>query len=130
VSICGKIEAELFELDEDDTKVFMDDYGIDELATNKIINISYDLAGVISFFTFLNDETKAWTIGTGTNAKQAAGIIHSDIERGFIRAEVVPVEELIEYKSIQACKDKGKFKLEGKDYIANDGDVITFRFNV
>jgi len=130
ISICGKIEAELFELNEDDARIFMEDYGIDELATNKIINISYDLTGVISFFTFLNDETKAWTVKAGTRAKQAAGVIHSDIERGFIRAEVVPVEQLIEYKSIQACKEKGIFKLEGKDYIVNDGDVITFRFNV
>ncbi|MFC1562981.1 redox-regulated ATPase YchF [candidate division KSB1 bacterium] len=130
VSICGEIEMELSELEKDDAEVFMSEYRIDELATNKIINISYDLMGVISFFTFVNDETRAWTIKSGTKAKKAAGAIHSDIEKGFIRAEVIPIDQLLEHKSIHTCKEKGIMRLEGKDYIVQDGDVITFRFNV
>ncbi len=130
VSICGKIEMELSELEKDDADLFMSDYGIDELVTNKIINISYDLMGVISFFTYVNDETKAWTIKSGTKAKNAAGAIHSDIEKGFIRAETVHIDRLLEHKSINICKEKGFIKLEGKDYVVKDGDVITFRFNV
>jgi len=130
MSICGKIEMELSELEQTDAKEFMRDYGIDELATNKIINICYDLMRLISFFTTGDKEVRAWSIKSGTKAKQAAGVVHTDMEKGFIKAEVISVDELLENKSIQICKEKGIMRLEGKDYVVKDGDIIFFRFNV
>lgn len=129
-SICGKIEQEISELEEDDAQEFMNDYGITEPAAAKIIKLCYDLTGLITFFTFGEKEVHAWSIPSETKAKQAAGAIHSDIERGFIRAEVVTYEDLLENKTEAACKEKGLMRLEGKEYIVKDGDVILFRFNV
>jgi ribosome-binding ATPase YchF (GTP1/OBG family) len=95
-----------------------------------VTRASYDLLGVISFFTVGEDEVRAWTIRRGTRAREAAGAIHSDIERGFIRAEVVPCDDLIRLKTLAACRDAGLLRLEGKEYVVKDGDVVHFRFNV
>jgi len=130
VSICGGIEMELSELNKEDAEMFMKDYGIKELATQKIINVCYDLMGVITFFTTSEKEIRAWSIRSGTKARQSAGVVHSDMEKGFIRAEVIPVEELLKNRSIHICKEKGIMLLEGKDYVVKDGDVIFFRFSV
>ena len=129
-SICGSIEQEISELDESDAKEFMIDYGINEPATTKIIRLCYDLTGSITFFTINEREIRAVSIPSGTRAKQAAGAVHTDFERGFIRAEVIDFEHYIENKSEAACKEKGLMRLEGKDYVVKDSDVILFRFNV
>ena len=129
-SICGSIEQEISELDENDAKEFMGDYGIEEPAAAKIIRLCYDLTGLITFFTAGEKEVRAWPITSGLKAPQAAGTIHTDFERGFIRAEVIDFRHYIENKSESACKEKGLMRLEGKDYIVKDSDVILFRFNV
>ena len=129
-SICGSIEQEISELDESDAKEFMTDYGIDEPAAAIIIRLCYDLTGLITFFTAAENEVRAWAITSGLKAPQAAGTVHTDFERGFIRAEVIDFENYIENKSEAACKDKGLMRLEGKDYVVKDSDVILFRFNV
>ena len=128
--VCGKIEMELVSLDEEDRKAFMDEIGIDKPAVEKVIHKSYDLLGLISFLTLGEPEVRAWTIKKGTNAHRAAGAIHSDIERGFIRAEVATFDDYVVYKTLPALKAAGKSRLEGKDYIVQDGDVILFRFAV
>ena len=128
--VCGSIEMELGSLEEADRKEFMADIGIEQPAVDKVINKSYSLLGLISFLTTGEPETRAWTIRKGTNAQKAAGVIHSDIERGFIRAEVVAFDDYVEYKTLPALKAAGKSRLEGKDYIVQDGDVILFRFAV
>jgi len=131
LSMCGKIEMEIAQLSPEEAKVFLDDLGIKEPALNKLIHVSYDLLGLISFLTSGEDEVRAWTIEKGMNAQQAAGRIHSDIERGFIRAEVVAYDDFIASGgSVHAARDKGHFKLEGKTYEVKDGDIINFRFNV
>ncbi len=130
VAISGKIEEEISRLDEEDREMFMEEYGIKTLARDLIIKESYSLLGLISFFTVGEDECRAWTITEGTNAQKAAGAIHSDIERGFIRAEVVHFDDFMKEKSLTKCKEKGLLRLEGKDYIVKDGDIINFRFNV
>jgi GTP-binding protein YchF len=130
VTLCGKIEMEIAQMSVQDAKAFLDDLGIQEPALNKLINVSYDLLGLISFLTAGEDEVRAWTIKKGTSAQQAAGKIHSDIERGFIRAEIVGYEAFIPLGSMSAAKDKGLFRLEGKTYEVKDGDIINFRFNV
>ncbi len=131
LGMCGKIEMEIAQLSPEDAKAFLDDLGIQEPALNKLIRISYDLLGLISFLTYGEDEVRAWTIEKGMNAQQAAGRIHSDIERGFIRAEIVSYDDFIASGgSIHAARDKGHFKLEGKTYAVKDGDMINFRFNV
>ncbi len=130
VSIKGALEMELSQLSEDEAELFRKDMGIEKPATHVLIKESYSLLGLISFFTVGEDEVKAWTIKRGTVAQKAAGRIHSDIERGFIRAEVVAFEDLIAAGSYQAAQKAGKVRLEGKDYIVQDGDVINFRFNV
>lgn len=130
LSLCGKIEMEIAQLPPDEAKAFLDDLNIKEPALNKLIHVSYDLLGLISFLTCGEDEVRAWTIQRGTNAQKAAGKIHSDIERGFIRAEVVGYEDFISCGSIAAAKDKGLLRLEGKGYEVKDGDIINFRFNV
>ncbi len=121
---------ELSQLDSEEAELFRKDMGIEEPATHMLIRESYRLLGLISFFTVGDDEVKAWTIVKGTPAQKAAGRIHSDIERGFIRAEVVAFDDLIAAGSYQAAQKAGKVRLEGKDYIVKDGDVINFRFNV
>ena len=131
LSLCGKIEMEIAQLAPDDAKAFLDDLGIQEPALNRLIRVSYDLLGLISFLTYGEDEVRAWTIEKGMTAQAAAGKIHSDIERGFIRAEIVSYDDfLASGGSIHAVREKGHFRLEGKTYEMKDGDMVNFRFNV
>ena len=130
LSLCGKIEMEIAQLPSDEAEVFLDDLGITEPALDKLIHLSYELLGFISFLTAGEDEVRAWTIRKGTAAQQAAGKIHSDIERGFIRAEVVAYQDFITHGTMAAARDKGLVRLEGKTYEVKDGDIINFRFNV
>ncbi len=128
--ICGKLEMELMQLNNEEAKEFRKDLNIKESALDRVIRLSYDLLGQISFFTTGEDEVKAWTISKETIASKAAGKIHSDIERGFIRAEVISFHDLIESGGMSAAKKKGLLRLEGKNYIVQDGDIINFLFNV
>lgn len=128
--ICAQIEQEIAELDDDEKAMFLEDLGLSESGLDKLIAASYRLLGLISYLTAGKQETRAWTITIGTKAPQAAGKIHSDFERGFIRAEVVNYQDLLDCGSYSAAKDKGLVGLEGKDYVVKDGDVILFRFNV
>ncbi len=128
--ISAQIEQEIAELDEDEKQMFLDDLGIKESGLDKLIKASYSLLGLCSYLTSGEDETRAWTIKIGTKAPQAAGKIHTDFERGFICAEVVSYEDLMECGSLAKAKEKGLLRLEGKEYVVKDGDVITFRFNV
>ena len=128
--LCGKIEMEISQLSTDDKKLFLDDLGLDEPASNKLIHACYSILGFISFFTYAGDEVKAWTIKKGTKAQKAAGKVHSDIERGFIRAEAISFENFISSGSIHAAREKGLLRLEGKTYEVKDGDIINFRFNI
>lgn len=128
LAFCGKIEAEILELEEEEKEIFLAEYGLKELSISKFLKASYSLLKTITFFTIGKEEVKAWTIKENTPASRAAGVIHSDIEKGFIRAEVIPWEKLLEYGSLQTAKEKGDIRLEGKDYIVQDGDVIYFRF--
>jgi len=128
--ICAQIEQEISELEEDEKKMFLEDLGITKSGLDKLIQASYKLLGLLSFLTAGEKETRAWTIKKGTKAPQAAGKIHSDFERGFIRAEVVNYQDLLECGSIAAAKAKGLVGSEGKDYVVKDGDVIEFLFNV
>jgi GTP-binding protein YchF len=128
--MCGSVEMELVSLEETDRAAFLDELGIGTPAVEQVIQKSYRLLGLISFLTAGDPEVRAWTIKQGTNARKAAGVIHSDIERGFIRAEVVSYEDYITYKTSAAIKAAGKARLEGKEYVVADGDVILFRFNV
>lgn len=128
--ICAKIEEEISELEEDEKAMFLEDLGLKESGLEKLIAASYDLLGLMSFLTAGETETRAWTIRKGTKAPQAAGKIHSDFERGFIRAEVVNYQNLLDCGSLAAAREKGLVGLEGKDYVVQDGDVILFRFNV
>ena len=127
VPICAKIELEIAQLDPEDAKAFMADLGLKESGLDRVIRASYDLLGYISFFTVGEDENRAWSIPRGTNAQNAAGEIHSDIQRGFIRAEVCRYEDLLARGSIAACRDHAELRLEGKEYVVLDGDVINFR---
>lgn len=128
--ICAQIEQEIAELDDDEKQEFLEDLGLKESGLDKLISASYSLLGLISYLTSGEDETRAWTIKKGTKAPQAAGKIHTDFERGFIRAEVVNYQDLLDCKTYAAAKDKGLVRLEGKEYVVKDGDVILFRFNV
>ncbi len=128
--ICAQIEEEISELDEDERQMFLEDLGLCESGLEKLIRASYSLLGLLSFLTAGEKETRAWTIKKGTKAPQAAGKIHSDFERGFIRAEVVNYQDLLDCGSLAAAREKGLVGLEGKDYVVRDGDVILFRFNV
>jgi GTP-binding protein YchF len=128
--VAAPIEMEMAQLPPEDAKAFLEDLGLHEPGLDRVIRTSYELLGLISFLTAGEDECRAWTIRRGTKAQQAAGTIHSDIERGFIRAEVVAFEELMRAGSLAACRDKGTLRLEGKEYAVQDGDVINFRFNV
>lgn len=128
--ICAQIEQEMSELDDDEKKLFLEDLGLKESGLDKLIAASYKLLGLISYLTAGEQETRAWTITKGTKAPGAAGKIHSDFERGFIKAEVVNYQELLDCGSINAAKEKGLLRIEGKDYVVKDGDVILFRFNV
>ncbi len=128
--ICAQIEQEIAELDDDEKAMFLEDLGLKESGLEKLIKASYSLLGLISYLTAGEDECRAWTIKKGTKAPQAAGKIHSDFERGFIRAEVVNYKDLLEYGSLAAAKTKGVVGTEGKEYIVKDGDVMLFLFNV
>ena len=128
--VCAQIEQEISELDDEEKKMFLEELGLAESGLEKLIKASYSLLGLISYLTAGETETKAWTITKGTKAPGAAGKIHSDFERGFIRAEVVSYEHLIENGSMAAAKEKGLVRSEGKEYVVQDGDVILFRFNV
>jgi len=129
-SVCGKIEMELIQLEERDREAFMEDLGIKRKATDRITDLSYTLLGVICFFTCNENEVRAWTIPKGTVALKAAGTVHTDMEKGFIKAEVINYDKLNELGSVQKAKERGELRLEGKDYVVKDGDVIFFRFNV
>nr|WP_297863721.1 redox-regulated ATPase YchF [uncultured Acetatifactor sp.] len=128
--ICAQIEQEISELEEDEKVMFLEDLGLKESGLEKLIKASYHTLGLMSFLTAGEDETRAWTIRIGTKAPQAAGKIHSDFERGFIKAEVVNYRDLLEQGSLAAAREKGLVGIEGKDYVVRDGDVILFRFNV
>jgi ribosome-binding ATPase len=130
IVVSAPIEEEISRLSAAEQKEFLGDLGLAEPSLDRVLRASFELLGRIAFFTVGDDEVRAWTIRRGTRAKEAAGTIHSDIERGFIRAEVVACEPLLELKSLAACRDKGLLRLEGKEYEVLDGDVINFRFNV
>ena len=129
-AVCAQIEQEISELDDDEKQMFLEELGVSESGLDKLIKASYSLLGLISYLTSGPDETRAWTITKGTKAPQAAGKIHTDFERGFIRAEVVNYQDLLDCGSYSAAKEKGLVGLEGKDYVVKDGDVVLFRFNV
>ena len=128
--ICAQIEQEIAELDDDEKKMFLEDLGLQESGLEKLIKASYRLLGLLSYLTAGEDETRAWTIRQGTKAPQAAGKIHTDFERGFIKAEVVNYQDLLDCGSYAGAREKGLVRMEGKDYVVKDGDVILFRFNV
>jgi len=128
--ICAKVEQEIGELDEEDKALFMEELGMTESGLNRLIKCSYSLLGLISFLTSGSDEVRAWTIKKGTKAPQAAGKIHTDFERGFIRAEIVAFDDLKASGTMAAARDKGQIRSEGKEYVMHDGDVTLFRFNV
>lgn len=128
--ICAQIEQEIAELDEDEKQMFLEDLGLTESGLDKLIAASYKILNLMSFLTAGEDECRAWTIKIGTKAPQAAGKIHTDFERGFIKAEVVNYKDLLELGSLSAAREKGLVGMEGKDYVVKDGDVILFRFNV
>jgi GTP-binding protein YchF len=128
VALCGKIELEISQLDPADATAFLADLGLSESGLDRVIRASYDLLGYMSFFTVGEDECRAWSISRGTPAQQAAGEIHTDIQRGFIRAEVVAYDALTGRGSMAACRDHGEVRLEGKEYVVQDGDIINFRF--
>ena len=129
-AICAPLEEEISELDDEERQMFLDDLGLKESGLEKLIRASYHLLGLMSFLTSGEDETRAWTIKQGTKAPQAAGKIHTDFERGFIKAEVVNYKDLLENGSLVASREKGLVRMEGKEYVVQDGDVILFRFNV
>ena len=128
--LCGKLEMELAQLDDAEAQEFRSAMGLEESALNRMIRLSYELLGLVSFFTVVSDEVKAWTIHRDTPAVKAAGKVHSDMERGFIRAEVISYEDLVRCGSIAEGRKRGLVHVEGKSYTVKDGDVITFLFNV
>jgi len=130
VAVCAKIEAEISELEGEEAKEFLADLGLEESGLNRLIRAAYHLLGLVTFFTAGEKEVRCWTIRQGTKAPQAAGVIHSDIERGFIRAEVIRFEDLVGLGSFANAKTQGALRLEGKEYLMQDGDVVYFRFNV
>ena len=130
IPVCAGIEAEIAELDPEEKAMFLADMGIEQSGLSKLIQKSYSLLGLISYLTAGPKEVRAWTITKGTKAPQAAGKIHSDFERGFIRAEIVSFDDLVSCGSMAAVKEKGLLRSEGKEYVMKDGDVVLFRFNV
>ena len=129
-SIRGKIEMELAQLPAEDVSMFMEEYNITELGLNRVIRLSYDLLGLESFVTAGADECRAWTLQTNSTAPEAAGVLHTDLQKGFIRAEVIAYQDLLELGGMVEAKAKGKLRLEGKEYIVKDGDILNIRFNV
>lgn len=130
VSICAKIEAEISDLEDEEKLLFLSELGLDEPGLNRVIRAAYALLGLETYFTAGVKEVRAWTVRKGSTAPQAAGVIHTDFERGFIRAEVIGYNDYVQYKGEQGAKEAGKMRLEGKEYIVQDGDVMHFRFNV
>ena len=130
VMLSAKVESELSELNDEDKAIFLEDLGIEESGLDKLIKATYDLLGLATFFTAGKDECRAWTFKKGMKAPECAGIIHTDFERGFIRAEVTSFEDYKEFGGEKGAKEKGKMRLEGKDYLMQDGDIVFFRFNV
>jgi GTP-binding protein YchF len=130
IPVCAAIESEIAELDENSKQEFLESLGLHEPGLNRFIRAGFRLLGLQTFFTAGPKEVRAWTIRVGATAPEAAGVIHSDFERGFIRAEVTAFEDYIKYKGEQGAREAGKWRSEGKDYIVQDGDVILFRFNV
>lgn len=130
LAICAKIEEDISELEQSEKLLFLSELGLEKSGLDRLIQASYTLLGLISYLTAGKPEVRAWTIREGTKAPQAAAVIHTDFERGFIRAEIVAYHDLIEHGSIAACKDKGLVRSEGKEYVMKDGDVVLFRFNV
>jgi len=130
ITLCGKLEMELTQLDDDTARSFRAEFGLTESGLDRVIKLSYELLGLISFFTIVSGEVKAWSIQKGTTAIEAAGKIHSDMERGFIRAEVISYNDLVKCGSLAETHKRGVLRLEGKGYVVQDGDVITFLFNV
>ena len=128
--ICAQVEEDISQMEPDEKQMFLEDMGIGESGLDRLVTLGYKLLGLISYLTAGPKEVRAWTIEDGTKAPQAAGKIHTDFERGFIRAEIVPYEDLVREGSINACKEKGLVRSEGKDYVMKDGDVTLFRFNV
>ena len=128
--ICARMEQDIAELEGEEKKMFLEELGVEESGLDRLIKCSYSLLGLISFLTYGKDECRAWTIQKGTKAPQAAGKIHTDIERGFIRAEVIAYEDMIKCGSVAAAREKGLLRSEGKEYVVQDGDMIYFRFNV
>jgi len=130
VPICNKLESEIAELDESEKAEFLQDLGMEEPGLDRVIRAGYTLLGLQTYFTAGVKEVRAWTVKIGATAPQAAGVIHTDFEKGFIRAEVIAYDDFVQYKGEQGAKDAGKWRLEGKEYIVQDGDVVHFRFNV
>jgi len=130
VALQGKLEMEIAQLTVEDAEIFMAEYGISELGLARVIRVSYDLLGLISFFTVGPDEVRAWTIHRGSAAYEAAGEIHTDLQKGFIRAEVIPFDELLALGGLTEAKAKGRLRLEGKEYVVHDGEIVHIRFNV
>ncbi len=128
--ICARLEMDIMELPEEERAPFLEDLGITEMGLSRLINCAYDLLGLMSFLTAGKPEVRAWTIRKGSKAPEAAGKIHSDIERGFIRAEVISFDDLVKAGTMQAAKEKGLIRSEGKEYVMRDGDIVLFRFNV
>jgi GTP-binding protein YchF len=130
IAVCAGIESEIAELDGEEKEMFLSDMGIEESGLDKLIKASYSLLGLISYLTAGPEEVRAWTITRGTKAPQAAGKIHSDFERGFIRAEVIAFDDLVSCGNMVAAKEQGLVRSEGKEYVMKDGDIVLFRFNV
>ena len=130
IQMAGRVEMEIAQLEEADRGAFLKAMGIEEPARERFIRAAFDLLDLVTFFTTVSDELRAWTIKRGTPAKRAAGKVHSDMERGFIRAEVMAYDDFINLGSEAKCREAGKLRLEGKDYLVQDGDIIRFRFNV
>jgi ribosome-binding ATPase len=130
VAVCAKVEAEIADLSDEDKSVFLEDMGMHEPGLNRVIRAGYQLLGLLTYFTAGPKEVRAWTVSTGATAPQAAGVIHTDFEKGFIRAETIAFDDYVKFKGETGAKEAGKMRLEGKDYVVHDGDVMHFRFNV
>jgi GTP-binding protein YchF len=130
VAVCAKVEAEIADLSDDDKEVFLADMGMSEPGLNRVIRAGYELLGLLTYFTAGPKEVRAWTVVRGSTAPQAAGVIHTDFEKGFIRAETIAFDDYVHCKGEHGAKEAGKMRLEGKDYVVRDGDVMHFRFNV
>jgi hypothetical protein len=130
VPVCAKIEAEIADLPDEDKAMFLHDIGMEEPGLARVIRAGYVLLGLQTYFTAGPKEVRAWTIPSGATAPQAAGVIHTDFERGFIRAEVIPYEDFVAHRGEVGAKEAGRMRLEGKEYVVRDGDVVHFRFNV